>query len=121
MNVLHVLQTCLHFAETAALAGMSVSSFHALAQFMPGGDLGSALRRDMVENGDGAKRRLGWYGRGRIVLLCIARGLVYLHDQRVRPLLSCHIRIAMVCWSMPCHRQDGRHNIEPICSWYTTT
>lgn len=55
------------------------------AQYMAGGDLGSALRLDLAENGDGAKRRLGWYGRGRLVLLCVARGLVYLHDQRVRP------------------------------------
>ena len=70
------------------LAGKSMLSklmIHVLAQFMPGGDLGSALRRDLAENGDGAKRRLGWYSRGRIVLLCVARGLVYLHDQRVRP------------------------------------
>ena len=53
-------------------------------QYMAGGDLGSALDRDIMENGPGEKRRLGWYKRGRIVLLCIARGLTYLHSERVR-------------------------------------
>ena len=53
-------------------------------QYMAGGDLGSALDRDIMENGPGEKRRLGWYKRGRVVLLCIARGLTYLHSERVR-------------------------------------
>ena len=51
---------------------------------MAGGDLGSAIGRDMAEHGSGPQRRLGWYNRGRIVLLCVARGLVYLHHRRVR-------------------------------------
>ena len=49
---------------------------------MAGGDLGSALHRDVSEHGPEA-RRLGWYSRGRVVLLCVARGLTYLHGQRV--------------------------------------
>ena len=53
-------------------------------QYMAGGDLGTALSRDVAENGGGARRRLGWYGRGRVVLLCVARGLAYLHSERVR-------------------------------------
>ena len=54
------------------------------SQYMAGGDLGSALDRDIMEHGPGEKRRLGWYKRGRVVLLCIARGLTYLHSERVR-------------------------------------
>lgn len=50
---------------------------------MAGGDLGTALSRDVAENGCGARRRLGWYARGRVVLLCVARGLAYLHSERV--------------------------------------
>ena len=50
-------------------------------QYMAGGDLGTALSLDANE--DRAKRRLGWYARGRIVLLCVARGLAYLHSERV--------------------------------------
>ena len=78
---------CIHISEHS-LACMTLLSKVLpawTAQYMAGGDLGSALRLDLAENGDGAKRRLGWYGRGRLVLLCVARGLVYLHDQRVRP------------------------------------
>ena len=51
---------------------------------MAGGNLESALRRDMAERGDGPNRRLGWYARGRNVLLCVARGLAFLHKERVR-------------------------------------
>ena len=50
---------------------------------MAGGDLGTAIARDIAEHGEGVQRRLGWYNRGRVVLLCIARGLVYLHNRRV--------------------------------------
>ena len=42
------------------------------------------MSSDIEENGMGPRRRLGWYNRGRIVLLCVARGLVYLHHCRVR-------------------------------------
>ena len=55
-----------------------------LLQYMAGGDLGSAISRDIAENGMGPQRRLGWYARGRVVLLCVARGLAYLHSERVR-------------------------------------
>ena len=51
---------------------------------MAGGDLGSAISRDVAEHGIGPQRRLGWYNRGRIVLLGVARGLVYLHHLRVQ-------------------------------------
>ena len=54
-----------------------------LLQYMAGGDLGTALSLDANEHEDRAKRRLGWYARGRIVLLCVARGLAYLHSERV--------------------------------------
>ena len=50
---------------------------------MAGGDLRSALDQDAEESGLGEERRLGWYARGRVVLLCIARGLAYLHSERV--------------------------------------
>ena len=52
-------------------------------QFMAGGDLHSALQRDVEQNADG-ERSLGWYERGRLVLVGVARGLAYLHQQRVR-------------------------------------
>lgn len=55
----------------------------ASGQYMAGGDLRSALDQDAVESGAGEERRLGWYARGRVVLLCIARGLAYLHSERV--------------------------------------
>ncbi|KAK9831316.1 hypothetical protein WJX81_001532 [Elliptochloris bilobata] len=31
-----------------------------VSEYMPGGDLGSALNIEVDENGDGEKRRLGW-------------------------------------------------------------
>ena len=55
-----------------------------LLQYMAGGDLGTALSLDANEHEDKTKRRLGWYARGRVVLLCVARGLAYLHSERVR-------------------------------------
>ena len=51
---------------------------------MAGGDLCTALQRDMLQSERGGKRRLGWYGRGCNILVGIARGLAYLHEQRVR-------------------------------------
>ena len=55
-----------------------------LSQYMAGGNLRDALRRDMLDCGSGSQRRLGWYNRGRLVLLNIARGLVFLREKRVR-------------------------------------
>ena len=51
---------------------------------MAGGDLETALTRDIEKNGTGLQRRLCWYDRGRMVLLCVARGLAYLRHCRVR-------------------------------------
>ncbi len=53
-------------------------------QYMAGGDLCTALQRDMLQSERGGKRRLGWYGRGCNILVGVARGLAYLHEQRVR-------------------------------------
>ena len=54
---------------------------------MSGGDLGNALDRDMRDSEEsGSERRLGWYARGRVILLGVARGLTYLHSERVRSL-----------------------------------
>ncbi len=50
---------------------------------MAGGDLKKALQLDMVRSTKG-KRLLGWYERGRLVLVGVARGLQYLHSERVR-------------------------------------
>lgn len=50
---------------------------------MAGGDLHSALQRDVEQSANG-ERDLGWYERGRLVLVGVARGLAYLHQQRVR-------------------------------------
>ena len=51
---------------------------------MAGGDLRSALVRDITANGAGANRCLSWYARGRRVLVGVARGLVFMHSQGVR-------------------------------------
>ena len=70
---------------------------YGLLQYMAGGDLGRALDRDMEENGDGEKRRLGWYACGKTVLHDVASGLAYLHNRRV----------GLVALSMKytCHRE----------------
>ncbi len=56
----------------------------AVRQYMAGGDLCTALQRDMMQSERSGKRRLGWYGRGSNILVGVARGLAYLHEQRVR-------------------------------------
>lgn len=50
---------------------------------MKGGDLGRAISSDIAEYGIGPQRRLGWYNRGRLVLLYVARGLAYMHSRQV--------------------------------------
>ncbi|KAK9831310.1 hypothetical protein WJX81_001003 [Elliptochloris bilobata] len=54
-----------------------------VVEYMAGGDLGSALDADALQNGHGGARRLGWYARGRVILLCVVRGLTYLHRERL--------------------------------------
>ena len=77
----HVSQCCV----SQSLFIYCVSS--ASPQYMSGGDLGSALDRDMLDSEEsGSERRLGWYARGRVILLGVARGLTYLHGERVCPL-----------------------------------
>ena len=84
-------ESCLHHKLASYALCVSVEcaaadnlKFHMGAlQFMAGGDLCSAIQRDMGESERGGKRLLGWYGRGRVVLLGIARGLAYLHRQQV--------------------------------------
>ena len=56
----------------------------AAPQYMAGGDLRDALVRDITTNGAGAGRCLGWYARGRRILVGVARGLVFMHSQGVR-------------------------------------
>ena len=51
---------------------------------MAGGNLETALLYDKATGGPGGKRRLGWYECGAVILLCVARGLAYLHEKRVR-------------------------------------
>ena len=55
---------------------------------MAGGDLAAAIKHDVLEHGTGPQRRLSWYNRGRIVLLWVVHGLVYLHHCRVRQRLN---------------------------------
>ena len=49
-----------------------------VAEYMQGGDLGTALANDDPKN-----RRLSWYNHGSLIALEIARGLAYLHAQKV--------------------------------------
>ena len=57
-------------------------------EYMQGGDLGTALARDTS-----SPRRLSWYNKGRHIALGIARGLLYLHAQKVTSLcLALHFR-----------------------------
>ncbi|CAL5222010.1 g4300 [Coccomyxa viridis] len=49
-----------------------------VTEYMQGGDLGTALAHD-----NPSARRLGWYQNGHLVALDIARGLAYLHAQKV--------------------------------------
>ena len=51
-----------------------------VAEYMQGGDLGTALAHDSP-----SARRLGWYQNGHLIALDIARGLAYLHAQKVCP------------------------------------
>ena len=51
---------------------------------MAGGNLRDALVGDIAANGAGANRCLGWYARGRCILVSVARGLVFLHSKGVR-------------------------------------
>ena len=50
---------------------------------MAGGDLRNALVRDIAANGAGTNRWLGWYARGRRILVDVVRGLVFMHSQGV--------------------------------------
>ena len=51
---------------------------------MAGGNLETALLNDQAADRPGGKQRLGWYECGGIILLCVARGLAYLQEKRVR-------------------------------------
>lgn len=47
-------------------------------EYMGGGDLGRALSQEDKHN-----RQYGWYGKGRFILMCVARGLAYIHSKEV--------------------------------------
>ncbi len=64
---------------------------------MAGGDLRSAIHRDLRESEGGGKRLLSWYGRGRGVLLGVARGLAYLHAQQACAQQKSMMRSAADC------------------------
>ena len=65
-----------------------VSPDSGLLQYMAGGNLCSAIQRDVRQSERGGRRLLGWYKRGRIALIGVARGLAHLHKQRVRAWLE---------------------------------
>ncbi|KAK9831365.1 hypothetical protein WJX81_006002 [Elliptochloris bilobata] len=69
----------LNFYGTCSNGALMMS----LTEYMAGGDLGVAINDDVAENGDGVRLRLGWYAGGRAVLLCVARGLAYLHSEKL--------------------------------------
>lgn len=85
---------------------------------MSGGDLGSALDRDMFDSEEsGSERRLGWYARGRVILLGVARGLTYLHSERVCSLPQTYPTILQ---TLPyVHHPAGlgaRPDLLPVCT-----
>ncbi len=48
-----------------------------VTELMEGGDLSTRIRKDTAK-----PRKTGWYQDGRYIALGIARGLVFLHDNR---------------------------------------
>jgi len=102
--------SCLHArwcGELCTIYLAHVLTCHLAApQYMAGGDLRSALVRDITANGAGPNRCLGWYARGRRILVGVARGLVFMPSQGVRisasPDIAGRSREAVAwgaCWS----------------------
>ena len=50
-------------------------------EYMEGGDLFDTIQRDAFPDPQGA---FGWYGKGGSIALDIAKGLVFLHQNKVR-------------------------------------
>ena len=60
-----------------------------LLEYMEGGDLQSCIQRDCYPNPIG---QFWWYDKGRQVALDVAKGLVFLHEQKVHaPLGLCYV------------------------------
>ena len=80
----HIHVSCLIYPDPpdhAWLADTAHVQVMMVMEYMQGGDLGTALARDTSN-----PRRLGWHNRGRHIALGIARGLMYLHAQKVASL-----------------------------------
>ena len=56
-------------------------------EYMEGGDLQHAIQKDAWPQPSG---QLSWYGKGGRIALDIAKGLVFLHKNKVSPLMLHH-------------------------------
>ena len=65
----------------------SAAQMMLVMEYMAGGDLARALNRDCR-----GAREYGWYGKGRFILLGIARGLAFIHAQKV-----IHLTVVITC------------------------
>ena len=84
-HALYAAVSCMPLAVMLQDTGtQNLSHAFDCAQFMADGNLETALLHDNGADRPGGKRRLGWYECGGVILLCVARGLAYLHAKRVR-------------------------------------
>ena len=100
MQEIHLMHKLSYDRNMVQLYGacLDSSSPMLVLEYMEGGDLQSCILQDCYPNTIGAFR---WYKKGGRVALDVAKGLVFLHEQKVRlahascvSLSPCH----QTCW-----------------------